>query len=509
VDQCHDAVFIADSAGKIEFVNAAFEALTGYSAQEARDGELGRVINADSEGDRFSDSGMSILQEVLEKGFYRGTIIAVRKDGRRIQVDLAMTAVRDYRTRAASVVCTGRDITDESELQAELQDARRMDAIGRVASEVAHDFNNLLMVISAYSELGLQTLYCDHPLRRNLEEILAAARRATELTRQLLASGRGQLPGLHSVDLNSLVEDNCRLLRRVVGEDVELQVSLGEDVGPIQADPGQIERVLLNLTVNARDAMPAGGIFSIKTRAVDSDGNGIPAQFGRAHRRCVLLQVGDTGEGVPAEEICKIFRPFYTTKTENKGNGLGLATVQRVIEHIGGTITVESELDKGTVFRMYFPVVGRGPEYHKDSGPPEPSIARGSETVLVVEDDDSVRECSVEFLSSVGYKVLAAANGEEALALAGQHPGKIDLMLSDVVMPQINGAKLALALAELQPAMKVLFVSGHGETVVRRKGVETNAQFLQKPYPFGLLATKVRKTLEPSAKGRAAAAGVE
>ncbi len=370
VDHCHDAVSIADSAGKIEFVNAAFEGLTGYSAQEAMDGGLGRVINGDSEGDRLSDSGNNILEEVLEKGFYRGTILIVREDGRRIQVDLAMTVVRDYRTRAASVVCTGRDITDESELQAEVQDARRMDAIGTVASGVTHDFNNLLMVISAYAELGLQTLYCDHPLRRNLEEILGAVRRATELTRQLLASGRGQLPGLHSVDLNSLVEDNCRLLRRVVGEDVELQVSLGEDVGRIEADRGQIERVLLNLTVNARDAMPAGGIFSIKTRAVDSGGNGVPAQFGGPHRRCVLLEVGDTGEGVPAEEICKIFRPFYTTKTENKGTGLGLATVQRVIEHSGAAITVESELDKGTVFRMYFPVVGRGPSITKIRGSP-------------------------------------------------------------------------------------------------------------------------------------------
>src|SRR6266487_4378815 len=266
VDHCHDAVSIADSAGKIEFVNAAFEGLTGYSAQEAMDGGLGRVINGDSEGDRLSDSGNNILEEVLEKGFYRGTILIVREDGRRIQVDLAMTVVRDYRTRAASVVCTGRDITDESELQAEVQDARRMDAIGTVASGVTHDFNNLLMVISAYAELGLQTLYCDHPLRRNLREILSASQRAADLTRQLLALGRGQTPGLHSVNLNSVVEDTCRVLPSVIGEDVELCVSLAKDVRCIKADSGEMERVLLNLAVNARDAMPLGGKFSITTQ---------------------------------------------------------------------------------------------------------------------------------------------------------------------------------------------------------------------------------------------------
>jgi PAS domain S-box-containing protein len=323
VDHCHDAVFIADSAGKIEFVNAAFEVLTGYSAQEAMDSGLALIVRGRPNGNPLADSGRAILEEVLEKGFYRGPVAAVRKDGGSVQVVLAMTVVRDYRTHAASVVCTARDITDVSELQAELSDARRMDAIGKVASGVAHDFNNLLMVISAYAELGLQTLYCDHPLRRHLEEILSAVRGATELTRQLLASGRGQMPGLQAVDLNSIVEESCRLLRRVVGEDVELRISLGEDVGRIKADPGQIERVLLNLAVNARDAMPAGGTFSIKTQSVDSEGSDIPEQIGGTLLQYVLLEVADTGEGIPAEEISKIFRPFYTTSQRTKAPALG------------------------------------------------------------------------------------------------------------------------------------------------------------------------------------------
>src|SRR5438477_12950689 len=240
-----------------------------------------------------------------------GRLAPFAKNGGRIILDLAMTLVRDYRTRMASVVCTARDITDESELQAELRDARRMDAIGTVASGVAHDFNNLLMVISAYAELGLQTLYCDHPLRRNLDAILSAVRRATELTRQVLASGRGQVLGSQAVDLNSLIEDSCCLLQRVVGEDVDLRISLDEDAGQIEADPGQIERVLLNLALNARDAMPSGGILTITTQALDS--GGVPNQVDVKPGKYVLMQVTDNGEGIPAERISKIFQPVYTT----------------------------------------------------------------------------------------------------------------------------------------------------------------------------------------------------
>jgi len=507
VDHCHDAIFIADSNGKIEFVNAAFEAMTGYSAHDAMEGGLALIIKRGPTGDCKQTSASSgvALEEIMEKGFYRGAISTARKDARLIRLDLAVTVVRDYRTRAASVVCTSRDITDEGELRAELSDARRMDTIATVASGVAHDFNNLLMVISAYAELGLQTLYCDHPLRRNLQEILSAVRRATELNRQVLASGSGQVPGTRAVDLNSLIEDSCRLLRRVVGEDVDLQISLGEDAGRIEADPRQIERVLLNMALNARDAMPSGGILTITTQALDS--GGMPDQLDVKPGKYVLMQVTDNGEGIPAERISKIFQPFYTTKSDCKGTGLGLAMVQKIVKQSGGAISVESEPDKGTVFCMYFPVSGNEPESSTDTELFECREVRGSETVLVVEDDESVRECSVEFLSSVGYQVLAAASGEEAVALAARHKGKIDLMLADVVMPGVNGTKLALSLAETRPDMKVLFVSGHGGTVARLKGVETGALFLEKPYPFSLLATTVRKMLELGVKAHTAAAG--
>ena len=281
----------------------------------------------------------------------------------------------------------------------------------------------------------------------------------------------------------------------MIGEDVELCVSLAKDVGCIRADSGEMERVLLNLAVNARDAMPSGGRFSITTQPLASEQNGVPDRRDTADVQYVLLEVADSGEGIPADEISKIFRPFYTTKTESKGNGLGLAMVERTVRQSGGFITVESKPGNGRVFRMFFPMVGRLEENPADSEPSENSILHGSETVLIVEDDDAVRECTVELLSSIGYEVLPAVNGEEALALAARHPGKIALMISDVVMPHMNGVKLAAALAKSQPNIKVVFVSGHPQNLVRRKGVKTTSQFLQKPYLFSLLATKLRETM--------------
>jgi len=418
-----------------------------------------------------------------------------------------MTVVRDYGMQTASVVCTGRDISDESELQAELRDARRMDTIGTVASGVAHDFNNLLMVISAYAELGLEAMYCDHPLRRNLQEILSAAQRAAELVKQLLASGRSQLPSLHAVSLNSIVDGVCCLLPRVLGEDVELHVSLGEGVGCINADPGQIERALLNLAVNARDAMPGGRILSVRTEVLGTGSNSVPEQGLLNFTPSALLEVADTGEGIPAEEIPKIFRPFYTTKNKGKGDGLGLAMVERMVKESGGLISVESEPGKGATFRMYFPMVDHVLEKSGNLEASKRPFPHGSETVLVVEDDDAVRECSADFLSSLGYRVLAAANGEEAIALAAQNRKKIDLMISDVVMPRFNGTKLASALAGSQPDMKVLFISGHAEGVLRQKGVGAEAQVLQKPVSLGLLAERIRNAVEPPSRAYAAASG--
>jgi two-component system, cell cycle sensor histidine kinase and response regulator CckA len=510
VDHCQDAVFIIDVSGKIDFVNPAFEVLTGYSRMETKQGGLGLFLEsstAQGGNGTAPDASKHFLNDVLNHGVHRRSVRAVRKDGHRIELDVAITVIRDYEARTASIVCTARDITEETELQNEVRDARRLDIIGTIASGVAHDLNNLLMVIHAYAELGLQTVYCEHPLRRNLQEILGAARRAADLTRQLLASGRELVPGVQSVKLNTIIEDACRMLPRVLGEDVELHVSLDNDAQWIKADPGQVERALFNLAANARDAMPSGGTFSIKTSLISLDSSDVDSESRRLETQYQLLEVADTGKGVSAEDIPKIFLPFYSTKGVGEGNGLGLAVVERAIKLSAGFIRVESQLGKGTTFRLYFPVTEQGKEIEAEATSASVSLPGGSETVLLVEDDDAVRESSAEFLSSVGYRVLSATDGEQALGVASTHGGKIDVLISDVVMPRLNGAELATSLTALQPDLRVLFVSGHTESTLRRKGIERGADVLQKPYPLGLLAKTLREKLHPATKAQAAAAG--
>ena len=509
VDHCNDAVFITDASGKIEFVNPAFEALTGYSASEAKQGGLALFLESTGEleaNDTVPNAGKYFLKEVFDRGVQRRSVRVVRKDGHRIELDVAMTVIRDYEARTANIVCTGRDVTEETELQTEVRDARRLDIMGTVAGGVAHDLNNLLMVIHAYAELGLQTLYCEHPLRRNLQEILSAARRAADLTRQLLASGREFVPGVQAVKLNTIVEDVCVLLPRVLGEDVQLRLALDEQAGWIKADPSQVERALFNLAANARDAMPRGGTFAITTKPVLIDATDLPPGSQHSESGYVLLEATDTGKGIPQDEIAKIFLPFHSTKGDGQGNGLGLAVVERTMRLSGGFIRVESELEKGTSFRLYFPATERG---GRDSVETQnvTELPQGTETVLLVEDDDAVRESNAEFLGSIGYTVLSAADAEQALALASKHCGKIDALISDVVMPGLNGADLAASLARLQPDLRVLFVSGHAESTLKRKGIAASDEVLRKPYPFSLLAATLREKLLPETKARAAGAG--
>jgi two-component system, cell cycle sensor histidine kinase and response regulator CckA len=509
VDHCNDAVFITDTSGKIEFVNPAFEALTGYSASQGMQGGLALFLESTGEleaDNSLADAGKHFLKDVLHRGVQRRLVRVVRKDGHRIDLDVAMTVIRNYEARTANIVCTGRDVTGETELQTEVRDARRLDIMGTVAGGVAHDLNNLLMVIHAYAELGLQTIYCEHPLRRNLQEILSAARRAADLTRQLLASGREFMPGVQAVKLNKVIEDACGLLPRVLGEDVELRLALDEEAGWINADSGQVERAVFNLAANARDAMPRGGTFSITTKPVFIDATDLPAGSRHLQSRYVLLETTDTGKGIPQEEISKIFLPFHSTKGNGQGNGLGLAVVERTMRISGGFIRVESELEKGTSFRLYFPATERAGRNSVETESVA-EVPQGTETVLLVEDDDAVRESNAEFLSSVGYTVLSAANGEQALALASKHCGKIDALISDVVMPGLNGADLAARLATQQPDLRVVFVSGHAESTLRRKGLAASAEVLRKPYALSLLATKLREKLLPETKARAAGAG--
>lgn len=504
VNQSQEAIFVCDPVGVIERVNPAFEKITGFSSVEVVGRDLGWFA---AEGP-LSDTYRRIWEQVFQGKTYRGSLQVRSLKGDGCELEIAIAPVRDGQGRIASLVCSGRDVSGQRELETQISQARRMDAIGTLAGGVAHDFNNMLMVISAYAELGLDSLPKEHQLWRHLQEILSASRRAAELTRQLLAFGRKQVQRLQVVSLNSVVEEACRMLPCVIGEDIDLQIDLGQGLGQVRVDSGQMGQVLLNLAINARDAMRDGGKLSITTRWSDGRDDGTGEGPEHPAGEYILLTMTDTGQGISKEDLPRIFEPFYTTKAEGAGTGLGLAMVYGIIRQSDGFIAVQSQPGVGSTFKIYLPVAARPVRQTTLAAVPEKPLHGGSETILVVEDEDAVRQSEVEFLSTIGYTVLAAANGKEALDSVRARPELFDLVITDVVMPQMSGPKLAENLASLRPDLKVLFVSGYADDTVLRKGVANLAHdFLPKPFPLRLLAGKIREVLEQPALARAASAG--
>ena len=390
-------------------------------------------------------------------------------------------------TRVAFQQATGRKEAEEALRQSEeqLRQAQKMEAIGRLAGGVAHDFNNLLTIITGYSDMMLEQLNHEDPLREKLEEVRKASERAGALTRQLLAFSRKQVLKPEVLSLNAVVQDLEKMLRRVIGEDIELAISLSSDLANTRADRGQIEQVILNLAVNARDAMREGGRLSLETRNVETGIDPV------SH---VLLRLTDTGCGMDEEIIAQIFEPFFTTKGEGKGTGLGLSTVYGIVKQSGGTIQVASKPGKGTTFEILFPRVD------EVADPVERRSARstsgGTETILVVEDETAVRKLARDILMAGGYTVLEAPHGGEAVLICERHPGPIHLMVTDVVMPRMNGFELRERLRPLRPRMKVLYMSGHTDHVILDQGrLKPGLAFLQKPFTPQGLSSKVRETL--------------
>ena len=504
VNQSQDAILICDAAGLIQRVNPGFEKLTGYSSLDA----VGKDLSWLAAEGAMSDSYRRIWEQVFQSKTYRGNLQVRTRHGEPCDLDFAITPVRDGKGRMANLVCTGRDGSGQRELETQISQARRMDAIGTLAGGVAHDFNNMLMVISAYAELGLDSLAKDDPLWRHLQEILSASRRASELTRQLLAFGRKQVQRLQVVSLNSVVEETCGMLPCVIGEDVELRLDLGQGLGQVRIDSGQISQVLLNLSINARDAMPNGGKLSISTRLSDGRDDDAGERPEVPASGYILLTVADTGQGIAEEDLPRIFEPFYTTKPEGAGTGLGLAMVYGIIRQSDGFIAVRSQPGVGSMFKIYLPVAAPPARKAAATVSSENAVRGGPETLLVVEDADAVRRSEVEFLSTIGYTVLAAANGREALDQVRARSANIDLVITDVVMPHMSGPKLAENLATLRPDLKVLFVSGYADDTVLRKGVaDLTRDFLPKPFPLRSLAGKIREVLEQRPMARAASAG--
>jgi len=389
-----------------------------------------------------------------------------------------------------------RDTTERRVLEAQFQQSQKMEAIGRLAGGVAHDFNNLLTIIIGYADLIRETMAPADPNQGLVGEIHKAAERAAALTRQLLAFSRKTILELRVVDLNALIIDSEKMVRRLIGEDIELTTTLDPRLGRIKVDPNQIDQVILNLAVNARDAMPDGGKLTIETCNVELDEN-----YARAHPEarpgpCVLLAISDTGSGMDAATVARIFEPFFTTKQSGKGSGLGLATVYGIVKQSGGHIYVYSELGVGTTFKIYLPRV----DDPLPVGGLEPSrrpIAGGRETILLVEDEEGVRRFAQLTLTAAGYKVLAAENGLAALRLATEYPEPIDLLVTDVVMPKLSGRQLAERLLSQRPGLKVLYMSGYTDDAVLRHGVlEAESAFLQKPFSPAGLTEKVRAVLD-------------
>jgi len=494
VEQSADTVMITDRHGRIEYVNPAFEALTGYRREEVC-GKTPRILKS---GEQSSETYQEMWQTILSGSVYRGILLNRKKNGEPYYLEETICPVRDAEGQITHFISNGRDLTDRMRLEGQLLQAQKMDAVGRLAGGVAHDFNNLLTIITSYSELALDDVPSGSPLAAKIQEILQAARRAAELTRQLLAFSRKQPQALRVVDLNQVIAGIAKTLPRLIGEDIAFTFQPGQELGRVQADPVQIEQILMNLAANARDAMPLGGHLGIETSGayIDADYiHGKPAVIPVG--RYALITVSDNGAGIPPEDLPHIFEPFYTTKPAGQGTGLGLATVYGIVKQNRGFIWAYSEAGLGTVFKIYLPCIAdRKPSAETDSIERE-KTSGGTETLLLVEDEPAVRRAATEFLRLQGYHVLEAKDGLEALSVAQQHDAKIDLLVTDVVMPNLSGGELARKLAELKPDAHFLFVSGYaGKTLLDHHVVDLETNFLQKPYSLTELSRKIRHALD-------------
>lgn len=499
VEHAGDLILMTDRQGIIEYVNPAFEVLTGYSREEVV-GKTPRVLKSGHQDDKFY---RELWATILSGGVFRGVFANKKKNGDLYYVEKTIAPVRDGDGNITNFIACDRDITERRRLEAQLFQAQKMDAVGKLAGGVAHDFNNLLMIISASAELTLETLAAAHPLRGHVEQILTASRRAADLTRQLLAFGRKQMQALQVLDLNWVIQDVTKMLPRLIGEDIQLTVVPGHHLGKVKVDPVQIEQIILNLATNARDAMPQGGKLTIETAGVKLDDQYLQRHTMVVPGDYVMLAVSDSGQGIPHEHQPHIFEPFYTTKDSGKGTGLGLATVYGIVKQNGGYIWVYSEPGVGTCFKIYLPCATHAAEVRRAPLPPEKDL-KGSETLLLVEDEGPLRKSAAEFLARSGYTVLQACDGRDAIRVAGEYSGPIHLMVTDVVMPHMSGGELAQQLSLQRPTMKTVFVSGYAENTVLRYGVDLKNRFLQKPFSLKMLARKIREALDTKASAASA-----
>ncbi len=495
IEQAAEAVMITDPKGVIVYVNPAFERIVGYSRAEV----VGQRPDVLATGSPSRISHSPLWAAVTAGQVWQERLRHVRRDGSPYILDITITPVRNQAGEIVNYVATMRDVTREIQLEEQFHQAQKMEALGQLAGGVAHDFNNLLTVIHLSTRLLRRQLRPEDPLWEHVVRIEEAGERAAKLTRQLLSFSRREVVEPRVLNLNQIVGDLSRMLQRIIGENIELKTVLADGLLPIKADPSQIDQVILNLAVNARDAMPHGGTLTIETSNIFLDQFYVASHVDARPGQHVLLSISDTGVGMNDEVKAHLFEPFFTTKERGQGTGLGLATVFGIVKQNGGHIRVYSEVGQGTTFKIYLPCTqDTGEQPPANVRPPATdSLVRGTETVLVVEDKHEVRDLIVQVLSSCGYQVLTAANGPEALQIGDQHAGPIHLLLTDVVMPRMNGKELADQFRERRPQLRVLYMSGYADNAIVEHGaLMPGAAFLSKPFTVEDLMQKVRAVLD-------------
>jgi len=494
LESAPDPMVVVDREGRIVLVNAQAEKTFGY----AREDLLGQGMDILVPG-RFKEKCLEYRTGFLRQpqGDPVGAtleLFGLRKDGSEFPVELKLSLLK---TEEGVWGCAAiRDLTERRKLEQQFRQAQKMESIGTLAGGIAHDFNNLLTVILSYSSSLTQELPLDSKHSRAAEQVHVAAERGAALTRQLLAFSRKQVFQLRVVNLNDISRNLLKMLQRIIGEHIEINMVLAEDLASVKADAGQLEQVLMNLSVNARDAMPQGGRLTLQTQNVDLDEEFVRRHVGSAAGPHVLLTVSDTGVGMEPGTLARIFEPFFTTKGPGHGTGLGLSMVYGVVKQSGGYIWVYSEAGKGTTFKIYLPQV-KEPAETPLSRRPQHDRVRGSETILLVEDDPAVRELVESLLAAQGYSVLVSQEPQDVATICEQHPERIHLLLTDLILPGVSGREIAKRVSSLRPDIKVLFMSGYtDDALIHSHGFNETFAFLQKPFSALTLAMKVREVLD-------------